>query len=512
MKSLKWFFLVFLIASLSFASAALGVTSYSISPSSIKPGSSGKAVITLTNNGDTTASQVIIGYSNTLGSYGNTYTDSLSVGDIAAKGSTIVTIPFSVPASLPAKIYSFSFNIYFQSTTSGTSTSGGSVPISVTNPPILSFITENVSTPVVSPSSSFIIHAKVTNSGGPASNVQLFYGVDSLFSSSTGNTFFIGNIDSNKQISVDLPLTAASNIPQGVYSIVLNYSYDDSNGASSTSQASFGPIIAAQLANDLTAKIDTKNLVQPGGVADVDVVLTNLQDQTLSNIVVSLSSNNSNYVVLDGNDKSVDSLGPKAQVRVPFKVGINPASFSSFYPVDILISYVSPSRGGSSIVKTGGIQISGASSFDIVSSTVPSPLAADNQVYSISLKVSNTGNSPVRALSVKVDSDFLNFIGDNGDYIGTLNLDDFSTVSLDAVVKDGTTTGMKNLKVHITYKDTYNQAYTDDQIIPIQVYSSQDAAQLSGKSSGSAWFYVIIILVIAAAVVWFVIRRKKNKS
>ncbi len=512
MMNLKTFFLLFVFVSIAFAtSAALGVSSYTVSPSSIKPGSTGKAIITLNNGGDDTASQVTISYTPTLAGFtGGSYSQQLFVGDIAGHSSTIVTIPFIVPADLPARVYSFTFDIYFQGTNSGSKTSGGSIPVSVTNPPILSFITENVSKPVIGPSSSFIIYARIKNDGGPASNLQLIYPTNSQFSSSGGNNLFVGSIDSGKVIDFQIPFTAASSISEGVYSIPLNYSFDDSNGISSTGQASFGPIIAAQLSNELTARIETKNLVQPGGVADIDVILTNLQDQPLSNLIVSLSSN-ANYVVLDGNDKVFDSLGAKSEVRIPFKVGISPSSFSSFYPVSINISYVSPLRGGSSVVKTGGIQISGASSFEIVSSTTPSPLTADSQLYTLSLKISNTGNSPVRALNVKIDGDFLDFVGSNGDYIGALNLDDFSTVSLQTGVKKGITAGVKNVTVHLTYKDTYNRQYSDDEVISIHVYSTDEAKSLSGTSSSGVWISIIIILVIAS-IVWFVIRRRNSKA
>lgn len=508
--NLKMFFVLFALFGLVFsASAALGVSSYSVSPTSIKPGSSGKAVVTITNNGDETASQVSLAYTPSIGGYSGSYTDKIFVGDIAGKGSTIVTIPFSVSSTLSPKVYSFTFDIYSTTSTSGTKTSGGSIPISVTNPPILSFITLNVSKQVISPSSIFQIHAKIKNDGGEADNLQLIYPVGGVFTSSASNNVFIGNINAGETKDVELPFQASSSITEGVYSILLNYSFDDSNGISSTGQASFGPIIAAQLSQELSARIESKNLVQPGGTADLEVVLTNLQDQTLSNLIISLASNTTNYVVLDGNDKKVDVLPGGSEIRVPFKVGISPSSFSSFYPIDVKINYVSPLRGGSSVTKTGGIQVSGASSFNVAGSTTPSPLTLNDQIYNLALKISNTGNSPVRALSVTVDADFLNFINGNGDYIGTLNLDDFSTLSLNAVVKPGTTNGQKNMTVHLIYKDTYNREYSDIETVSIQVFSVSEANAISGQSSGILW---LIILVIISAGVWFGVRKYKSKN
>ncbi len=494
----------------SFAAAlgpSIAITNYSVVPSTIKPGSSGKILLTLANMGDQTANSITISHD----LIGVNSQGTVFAGDIGPSGSTLVSIPFSVPSTFKPQVFSLSMTVYYNNKATPLS-----VLLSITKPPILQAETLSVSQGVVSPGDSFSIRVRFSNAGGAANNLVISYPSDSAFSPTGTSQISIGSLAEGEMKEVEIPFRAGTAIASGVYTVPVTLAYDDSNGFSSSSNITLGPIAASATTDDLAISLVTpQGALGLGDSADLRVNIHNLQNVDLTSLTVSLvpDANASQYfTLLSENDQRILTIPAGQTASVNFKVGVSPSALVTFYPLSIRVTYQSPRRGSATITKQIGVQVSGNPALSTIVTSNPAPLTTSGDVYTLSIQVSNTGNTPVRALSMHASSPVLNFVGGNEGYIGTLNIDDYSTPQFTVLVKKGTAPGSHPLSVQLTYKDTYNQVHVETQNVTVDVVSPEVAALASQKNGNSSPLPLIIGGIIVLAVAYLAYRRFRHKE
>src|SRR5271157_4373699 len=126
---------IVLLALVAVASATIQITSYTVLPSTLKPGVSGSVLITVSNPSSTPVTGAVI----YQGGQQFTFTsDRVQLGDIDALGSTVISIPFTIDNDVSPGVYTIILNAFW---TEGSKslTKTFSIPISVTNPPIFNF-------------------------------------------------------------------------------------------------------------------------------------------------------------------------------------------------------------------------------------------------------------------------------------------------------------------------------------------------------------------------------------
>lgn len=489
----------------SVAAAGVGLTAYSVTPTVVKPGTHGVATLTLSNSGSATAQQVTLSYSSFTGAG----PQSIFVGDIGAGGSTVVSVPFDIPADFTPRVVQLELQL-----STGASSSTVSIPITVSDAPVLQVRTLSVSKPLVKPGDAFNVTVDIYNDAGDARNVRIGYPSGSTFQPLGVSQLNVGNIPRKTSVQTVIPFKAGAGIASGAYNVNITLTAEDVNGQASTGTVGVGPVVAVTNFKEIAVSATTdKSTASPGDQTRLTITVQNLQDVPVSGVTVSLSQLNASlFTVLGDSEQQIESINPGDTKTVSFDLGINPTALATYYPLTVNVAYQSPNKGSTSVDKTTGIQIAGQPAFGVILTTTPSPVgAAPGTAYTVSLQVSNTGNAPVRALAVSINSDELEILGAANGYIGTLNVDDYSTPQFQALVKHNVKPGTYNVHVMLTYKDTFNQARAQTLDAPLQIVTDDVYQAAQTKTNGGSPLLWIILLVVLGALAWFGYKRLRQK-
>jgi hypothetical protein len=194
-----------------------------------------------------------------------------------------------------------------------------------------------------------------------------------------------------------------------------------------------------------------------------------------------------------------------------FEIGVGGTTPTGYYPVTITINYLNINgETQTPIQKQVGIEVGDVPQINITPSTNPAPLSAGG-TYAISLQFSNTGNINIRALSLHVTSNDFDILSSPDSYIGTLNLDDYSTVQYTLYAKSGLKPGLYPVHIVMLFRDAYNSEHHVAQDVILEVVSPEIAA-LTQKPTGMSLTSIFIILVVIGVILYVAYTRYFRKK
>ncbi len=437
----------------------------------------------------------------------------VSLGDIGALGTTLASLPFKVREDAVPGNYVVTLTLAYISNVGGTTSGYKKFSIPVTISPTLLLQVENVevSKSSIAPGDSFVINATLVNKGGRLNNMILSYPSNSNFSFDGQNQILLGDLESNGEKRIVVPLIAGERIKAGYYSVALTLKYDDAVSTGKTEELLVGPISAVSESSRVTIYAETQSMA-PGSTSSLKLRVKNTGDDTLFDVHVILPEEAAFFVPLDFSEKIIPSIESGEEATVEFQVGVSTNAEVKAYSVPLTIRYQGKTLGSQVVTKNVGLRVAGTPELAVIASTSPAPMTVGAQQYKLSVQVSNVGNTAVRAVAVYVSSETLEFLGSQKEYVGTLNLDDYSTSQFPVVVKPGTTPGTYEVSVELTYKDAYNNPYRETHKASIEVVSSDVAALARGPTSTNP-FLIVGGIVLLAAVLYFGYNRflKKKK-
>lgn len=499
---------ILLMMLLPLAQAGIQISSYTITPTTLKPGITGSVNLVLNNP---SSSEFITAAYISATAAGIYFTPQTKIGDLGALGTTTIALPFRVsdtasPGTIPA-IFEVTYTSNIQG---GSNYKSFSVPLTVAATTLVKVTEVRISKDTIYPGDSFVIDAVIENSGGPIKNAILSYSSTSAYSFDGTTKIEVGNLDTGNRKSISIPVLAGNTITSANY-IPFTLTYDDAVIAGNTETLNFGPVTAIQDYSKFALSAEAIDAT-PGGKGIFRIIIRNTGGNELKNFKITLPQTSTFFTPLDFTEKSLDSIKPGETKSLEFGVGINTNIVPQVYPLPLSITY--QTRAGSeTVTKAPGIKVGGAPDLTAYFSSNPVVITNDNKVYSVSIQVSNTGNSAVRALSVKASSDELDILTPADSFIGTLSLDDYSTVQYDAIVKKGIAPGRYAIDVELSYKDSYNEPHMEKKIVDFEIYP-QEIAALAGKQNGGTPVMTIILVIAAIVILYFVYRRffKSNMS
>ncbi len=491
------------------ASAGAQISTYSITPSILKPGITGTVSITISNPSATEF--ITEAYLSAKGA-GINFVPQIKIGDLGAQGTTEVAIPFTISDTASPGVIPITLELtYTSNLVSGSNYKSFSIPLTISATNVLKITDVKVSQDAIYPGDSFTIEAIIENSGGPIKNGVLSYSSTAAYTFDGTTKIEIGNIASGQRKKVVLPINTGNNITGGYYSIPFTLTFDDAVTASNTETLYFGPVTAIQDFGKFAVSAETIDTF-PGGTGTFKIIVKNTGTNELKYFKVALPQTSTFFTPLDFTEKSIDSIKVGETKEVEFAVGIGTNIAPQVYALPLTLTYQTRS-GSESVEKTVGVRIGGSPDLSVYLSSTPSIITNDNKIYSISVQVSNTGNTAVRALSVRVNSDVLELLSPPDSFIGTLSLDDYSTVQYDATVNNGVQPGTQIMNVELTYKDPYNELHVENKQVMFEIYP-QEIALLTSKQSGNDPLMTIVIVIIVLVALYFGYKRffKSNMS
>ncbi len=486
----------------SVLSAGIAITNIVLSPSVLHPGTSGVISLTVQNSDNDQAYAVALRGGSPDGPVRASGT--VNLGDFRAGVSSSVNFPFSIPNTTRAGIYTLVLQFDWTNSTSGF-TKPVMIPITVTDPAIFSAEAQNST---VFTSGDFSLPVRLTNRGGGASEVRVAINSTQFFQTGP-NPLWVGDLG-NASVPVSLGVSLSPDVSSGTYSLPLVLSYRDASGQDAVSSV-YLRITVKRKSPQFSVSVLNANNLYPGRTVDLQATLANIGDETAYGARVRLS-NNSALTPLQNSDISLGDLSPGENMTVHLNVGVNDVS-PGFYSPTLSLSYRN-ANGDEQAPSTIplGLSVESLSDVSVFVTAKPAPVVGGG-LHTLSVTVSNTGSSPIKALAIQLQPSAAFMLQEAQDqqFIGGLNQDDFSSVQFKIQVAD-VPDGQYPVNVSLTFKDSYNRLHTAAQTVQLKVVSKKTAAQQSGEGNSALFAigFVLLVVVLLALIWWFFFRKKKT--
>jgi hypothetical protein len=194
-----------------------------------------------------------------------------------------------------------------------------------------------------------------------------------------------------------------------------------------------------------------------------------------------------------------------------FEVGVSGTTPAGYYPLTITVNYLNINgESQTAVQKQVGLEVGGSPQLSITPNTNPAPISAGG-IYALSLQFSNTGTINIRALALSISSEDFEILSSPENYIGSLNLDDYSTVDYTIHSKSNLKPGNYPIHVSMSYRDAYNVLHTETQDVLLEIVSP-DVAALTQKPTGMSLTSILIIVIIIGVIGYFVYTRYFKKK
>lgn len=487
------------------ALADVAPSGFSTSPATLKPGVSGSLSFTLTNTGIYSISGVDLYPSGYRLQF---FSDKISVGSMGPGASTVVTVPFKVEDAAAAGVYNIELSAYWVDPVGGSARKTFSVPVTVSSAVAFQISSITFNSTQIHAGDAFTVNAVITNTGGAARNARLSSG-SANFPFAGSSQITLGDLSTAQNTPVTIPFSADSRLTPGLYSIPLTVTYEDELGAAQSASLSIGPVTIYRSAAffNITARPAAAHVL-PGQRARVEVNVTNVGAEAARFVKIALVSNTSTFVPVDSSDKYVESIAPGETKGVSFDVGVNTGTPPGFYPLLVTITYSDP-RGAEQpqVRQITGIEVAGVSALDVIASASPGPVTAGRK-HTLSLQVSNVGTFQLKSVRVSVSSSSFDILVAPDAYIGTLNVDDYSTVTYPIYTHADLEPGRHPFIATITYRDSDNVERTMAKNVYIDVVSAETAARATGATGGMDFWFLAFAGLIVLLVAYFVVYKR----
>lgn len=494
--------LLALLLSASGLWAGIAVTNVALTPSTLRPGMSGVVSMAVTNS-DTTDQVYALSVRGMSDSGPVRAAGQISLGDFRAGVSSTVNFPFSIPNTTRAGIYTLV--LQFDWTNSSSSfTKPVMVPVTITDPAIFSATADN---DTVYTTGDFTLPVELSNRGGSATQVRVSINSTSFFQTGP-NPLWVGDVGA-QPVSVLLGVSLSPSTASGTYSVPVVLSYRDESGQDASTTVHLRLNVKRKAPQFSVSVLNTEGFY-PGRTVPFQLKLENTGDEAAYGVRVRLA-NNSALTPLTASDISLEDLMPGQARTISIQAGVNDVT-PGFYNPQLAVRYHnSNGEEQASVSVPMGLSVETLSDVSVFVTAKPAPVVGGGS-HTLSVTVSNTGTSAVKALAIQLSPSpaFRLQEAQDQQFIGGLNQDDFSSVQFKVSVED-VPDGQYPVNVSLTFKDTYNREHTARETVLLKVISKETAARESGQGSLSPLVMVgmvVLVLVLLGAIWWQFFRKK----
>ena len=506
MKRIFAFLAVLAIAGIAFADIA--PSGFAVSPSTLKPGVAGSLSFTLANTGTYTITGVDLYASGNRMTF---FSEKINVGTIGAGATTTVTVPFKVDSDAAAGVYNIQLTTYWVDPVGGTSYKTFSVPVTVSSAVNFDISGISYNETQIRAGHAFTASATITNTGGAAKNARLSSASES-FRLLGSSQITLGNLDAGSNTQVSIPLSADSRLTPGIYNIPVTITYEDELGVSQSVPLSIGSVdvYKSPVFFNVVAVPGASNVL-PGQRITVNVNITNVGGEAAKSVRIAFASDSPNFVQMDSSERYVEEILPGETEVVGFEMGVNTGTLPGFYPLHVTISYLDARGEEQQAVRQGtGIEVAGVSDMTAFATASPAPVTAGKK-YTLSVQVSNIGTTQLKSVRASVSGAFFDLLASPENYIGTLNVDDYSTISYPVYIREGIEPGRQDFTVRLTYRDQNNVERSVEKMAYIDIVSAETAAKATATGNGMNGTLMFVGGLFVLVVLYFAYRRFTRK-
>ena len=416
----------------------LEISNYTTTPSTVYAGTIGYLQISLKNSGDSTASSATANYN--VDGVGT----SLSIGDISAGSNAQITVPFKILPESAGGIQVVSVDVSYlyqagQGTGSISSVSSKKVsmqvPILVSQPNPIEVRTLGIDKASISAGESVTFNLSLLNTGGVANNIVVTTPDNSTFVLDGTSQKTVGTIAPNTSQNLPLTLLSSSTTPTGTYTIPIIFTFYDRLARPTQLTIGVGPVSVLDSSTQYRLEEVNESPMEVGSQSVLHLRLTNKGTRAIS-ATVDVNSTDV-FTPISLARLYYDSLQPGDSITKDVLLGISSSATPGYYTLPLKLT---PSVG-SPITQYAGI---------VVRATPQISLSIDNSGAAPQLTVANSGNSPIHSVDVLITPKSNPQASPVESFIGTLNVDDYSSVALSGAISTGT------ISTEVHFKDSTN--------------------------------------------------------
>jgi len=484
-------FVVLLAGALS---AALSVDSYTVTPSTLKPGEEGSISFSVKNVLPSTATTVIDPLEDVQVFFGGT-TEGMEfmakspfvIGTIESGGSALVSVPFRVLSTAKSGVMTTAFYI---SQKDKTDLKTVNVVVRVVNPPIITLNSDHQTI-----ESTDMINLTLTNNGGSATKLLIKLNDTGNFSFMGTTQIYVGDV--SKSVSVMVPLDSRK-VNEGVSNIPFIITYQQEGGDTVSESKPLAVAVKK-------AKADVS-------FSQLEPIVTN-KDNVLKLTISNKGRALNDFRVLltdtlvkskDSSQISLGNLGTGANrtFEIPVFVDQQPGVKSTQFKLKWVEDDVEKEQD-----ITVPIAISSDAEVGIYLEAKPTPLTVGTD-HTLSVTTSNLGSYKIANVVIAIEDnsafDILNIQKEQ--YIGNLDNDAFSTVQYKIRVKGLLAPGTYPLAFKVRYKDQSGLWIEKEVKTNVSIMAAQNG------DGGSGILYLGAAAAIIGGGYWYFRMRKPKSS
>lgn len=261
-------------------------------------------------------------------------------------------------------------------------------------------------------------------------------------------------------------------------------------------------ILILNLASAVVINVAETATISPGSEGRISIEIENTLQEDITDVSLILNFQNLPFIPVGSSEASVEEIEEDQEEDFSFTIKasneIAPGDYAIPYTLTYEVNNQVKTRTG-----TLGVKIKADPELTYSISTENPVL---NQKGTITLNIINKGFFDARFVSLKIVPTGMTLLSEDQIYIGTVDSDDFETVTFDVLFKSENPT----LSGLIEYKDFENQPKIEGISLPVKVYSEEEAIELGIMKKSNLAFYIIII--VALILIWVVWRVWKRRS
>lgn len=477
------------------AFAGLSISSYTISPEVVEPGSSGVLEIIVSNSAQTdTVENVVIDVSSAeaLG-----IDRGFVVGDLEAMSSVMVSLPFSASNDISSGYYTVEVKAtgitkeyYLDSSNqlkskTETFTKRASIPVQVVEQPSISVgLSEESIEDLTEETFTF------TNTGGVANRVKITVlneGIGFL----NQDQLYIEELADSATVSSTLDARGAQ---EGATKLQLQLVYQNELGTETTETKEI-PITIQKAEGDFV--FVQEGTIVTGENENLQLKLTN-EGKAVTNLRFTFQEEE---VILRGlNEYTVGSISKDETktLSVPLVANLPPGT------QNVVLSLTWEESGENRMGTVSiPVEVVSDSTVGVYLEAKPTPLTAGTE-HTISVTVSNLGSYDIEGTTVELESEAFTLLTiQPQQFIGGLESDDFSSVQYKVLVNQ-LAPGNYPAKVKVKFRDESGAWVTieEEAIIGISEAVQEEACPMPVLAIG-------LVILVAVGYWWFRMRKKK---
>lgn len=233
--------------------------------------------------------------------------------------------------------------------------------------------------------------------------------------------------------------------------------------------------------------------VEPGEVFKIAVQFENVGSNSIKWLKLALSPGDKALIPLSSDSESVftDMLsGSKSESEFQFSLERDAAAKN--YPIDLLLTYIDEKGQKFNETKLVGIFAAGRASLDIAKKITEPSQIKENEPFTVTLKIENSGTGDARGVSAYIES---SLEGDTVSYLGEIKKDDYSNAIF---TLNPAKNGKKTCNLTISYEDDFGKHEIKKEIILI----------VNPAESGDMTL-IVLGVTVSAATLYFWKRKRK---